>query len=94
VITATKLSLTQRRVLLQTADGQVKHRVTGIESWWAPNIRSYTHRVNRTAESLLRVGLIARGTTPHGNPDWPYYIADVTDAGRALLADNSNPEGN
>lgn len=83
---ALKLSPTQRRVLWQTAEGEVKHQDLGFEVFWALNRRGYVHRVNQTAESLLRAGLIERGTTPHGNPDWPYYVAVLTGAGRVLLA--------
>lgn len=88
------LSHVQRVLLRQTAAGQVKHRGIGdIEAWWAPNARGYTHRVNRTAESLLRIGLVARGTEPQGDPQYPYFTAVVTDAGAALLVALNQPEG-
>lgn len=90
-----KLSPTLRTLLSQTARGKVKHQsIGGFEAWWSPNPRGYTHRVNRSAEALLRRSLIERGTTPLGRTDYPYYIAVATDAGRALLdALNRKPEG-
>ncbi len=80
------LSPRQRWVLRQAADGGLKHRTTGIEAWWTLGPRGYVNRANATAESLMRAGLIERGTEPLGNPDWPYFAATLTAAGRALLA--------
>jgi hypothetical protein len=80
------LSANQRRLLVQVSRGEVIHRTCGIEAFMAPNVRGYRHRVNRTAESLLRAGLIERGTKPLGDPRWPFYYAVLTDAGRAALA--------
>jgi len=80
------LSANQRRLLVQVSRDEVIHRTCGIEAFMAPNARGYRHRVNKTAESLLRIGLIERGTVAHGDPRWPYFYAVLTDAGREALA--------
>lgn len=86
------LSSNQRRLLVQVSRGEVIHRTCGIEAFMAPNVRGYRHRVNRTAESLLRAGLIERGAVAHGDPRWPFFYAVLTDAGREALATINNLE--
>jgi hypothetical protein len=87
------LSANQRLVLAQVSDRKVIHRTRGIETFMTSNERGFQHRVNKTAESLLRLGLIERGTVGHGDPRWPFYYAVLTDAGHAALANlNHDPE--